>query len=106
MKFFFSLVVLSLGLFAVTSPVPCPETRELNVRDTDPNTFVVPFTLYALFQTLEAVTRVTPTLGTYTALSNFEARITLVNGCYNTAIVTSAGPEGELLTSSVVPLLG
>jgi hypothetical protein len=62
MKFFSSLVVLSLGLFAAGSPVPSPAT-EVAVRDTDPNTSVVPLTLFALFQTLEeAVAGVTPTL--------------------------------------------
>ncbi|KAJ7760804.1 hypothetical protein B0H14DRAFT_3165748 [Mycena olivaceomarginata] len=85
MKFFSSLVILSLGLSAATSPVPSPDTTEVAIRDTDPNTSVVPLTLFALFQTLEeAVAGLTPAL---------------------LAIVTSAGPEGQVPTSSVVPLL-
>ncbi|KAJ7790555.1 hypothetical protein B0H14DRAFT_3891135 [Mycena olivaceomarginata] len=85
MKFFSSLVVLSLGLFAAASPVPSLDTTEIAVRDTDPNTSVVPLTLFALFQTLEeAVVGLTPTL---------------------LAIVASSGPAGQLPTSSVVPLL-
>jgi hypothetical protein len=52
MKLFSSLIVLSLGLFAAAIPLPSPDTMEVAVRDTDPNTSVVPLTLYALFQTL------------------------------------------------------
>ncbi|KAJ7827024.1 hypothetical protein B0H14DRAFT_1241871 [Mycena olivaceomarginata] len=84
MKFFSSLVVLSLGLFAAGSPVPSPAT-EVAVRDTEPNTSVVPLTLFALFQTVEeAVAGLMPTL---------------------LAIIASSGPAGQLPTSSVVPLL-
>ncbi|KAJ7359536.1 hypothetical protein DFH08DRAFT_1038382 [Mycena albidolilacea] len=85
MKFFSSLVVLSLGLFAAASPIPSLDATEIAVRDTDPNTSVVPLTLFALFQTLEeAVVGLTPTL---------------------LAIIASSGPAGQLPTSSVVPLL-
>ncbi|KAJ7674378.1 hypothetical protein B0H14DRAFT_2656675 [Mycena olivaceomarginata] len=61
-------------------------SAEMAVRHTDPNTSVVPLTLFALFQTLEeAVTGLTPTLF---------------------AIIASSGPAGQLPTSSVMPLLG
>jgi hypothetical protein len=45
MKFIPSLVVLSLDLSAAASLVPCPDTRDLAVRDTNPDTSVVPLTL-------------------------------------------------------------
>ncbi|KAJ7725598.1 hypothetical protein B0H14DRAFT_2641285 [Mycena olivaceomarginata] len=77
MKFFSSLVVLSLG----SSPPPAL----YSVRDTVPNASVVPLTLFAVFQTLkEAVVGLTPTL---------------------LAIIAASGPAGQLPTSSVVPLL-
>jgi hypothetical protein len=50
MKFF---LVLSLGLLAAASPMPSSDTTEVVVRDIDPNTSVVPLTVFALFQTLE-----------------------------------------------------
>ncbi|KAJ7760801.1 hypothetical protein B0H14DRAFT_3895692 [Mycena olivaceomarginata] len=85
MKFFSSLVVLSLGLVAAASPVLSPNTPEVAVRDTVPNASVVPLTLFAVFQTLkEAVVGLTPTL---------------------LAIIAASGPAGQLPTSSVVPLL-
>ncbi|KAJ7827017.1 hypothetical protein B0H14DRAFT_3144759, partial [Mycena olivaceomarginata] len=56
MKFFSSsFAVLSLGLFSAASPVA--PSAEMAVRDTDPNTSVVPLTLFALFQTLEEAVR-------------------------------------------------
>ncbi|KAJ7827023.1 hypothetical protein B0H14DRAFT_1241875 [Mycena olivaceomarginata] len=76
-------VVLFIGLFAAGSPVPSPAT-EVAIRDTDPNTSVVPLTLFALFQTLEeTVAGLTPTL----------------------FAIASSGATGQLPTSSVVPLL-
>ncbi|KAJ7888156.1 hypothetical protein B0H14DRAFT_3718127 [Mycena olivaceomarginata] len=86
------------------SHVPCPHAHvrhdindephwiglapsaEMAVWHTDPNTSVVPLTLFALFQTLEeAVTGLTPTLF---------------------VIIASSGPARQLPTSSIVPLLG
>jgi hypothetical protein len=59
---FFSLV-LSLGLLAAASPMPSSDTTEVVVLDTDPNTSVLPLTVFALFQTLEeTVAGLTPTL--------------------------------------------
>ncbi|KAF8186914.1 hypothetical protein K438DRAFT_1973113 [Mycena galopus ATCC 62051] len=86
MKFTASFAVLSLGLFVAASPIPSrPDTAELAARSTVPNPSVVPLTLEAVFQTLEAViVGVTPTLDT---------------------LVTTAGPSGQLDTASVVPLV-
>ncbi|KAJ7359577.1 hypothetical protein DFH08DRAFT_952693 [Mycena albidolilacea] len=82
MKFFSSLVVLSLGLIAAASPVLSPNTPEVAVRDTVPNASVVPLTLFAVFQTLkEAVVGLTPTL---------------------LAIIAASGPAGQLPISSVL----
>ncbi|KAJ6487781.1 hypothetical protein C8R45DRAFT_1144179 [Mycena sanguinolenta] len=86
MKFTSAFAVLSLGLFAAASPAPShPNNAEVAARSTVPNTSVVPLTLYTVFQTLdEVIVAVTPTLA---------------------AIVAAAGPDGQLPSSSVVPLV-
>ncbi|KAJ7795794.1 hypothetical protein B0H14DRAFT_3888011 [Mycena olivaceomarginata] len=75
MKFFSSLIVLSLGLFAAASPVLSIDTTEVAVQDTVPNASVVPLTLFALFQTLKVAVLF--------------------------AIIASSGPAGQLPTSSI-----
>ncbi|KAJ7858723.1 hypothetical protein B0H13DRAFT_2283011 [Mycena leptocephala] len=90
MKFFSSsLFVLALSLFVVASPAPSGDTEDALVArqntGTVPNTSVLPLTIYEVFQILNvAVEAITPGIA---------------------AIVASAGPEGQLPTASVIPLL-
>ncbi|KAJ7666018.1 hypothetical protein DFH06DRAFT_265108, partial [Mycena polygramma] len=83
MFFSSSLFVLALSPFVVASPTPAP--NEVARQDSSPNASVVPLTLFTVLQTLnEAVLAITPGLET---------------------IVASSGPEGQLPSASVVPLL-
>ncbi|KAJ7016006.1 hypothetical protein C8F04DRAFT_1408174 [Mycena alexandri] len=84
MKFFSSLLVLGLGLFAAANPVPA-ESRDaaIAIRDTVPNASVAPLTLYSVFQILNvAVKAITPGLG---------------------AIPAGEGPQGQ--AGEVAPLI-
>ncbi|KAJ7790887.1 hypothetical protein B0H14DRAFT_3501127 [Mycena olivaceomarginata] len=77
--------VMRLGLVAAASPVPSPNTTDVAVQDTVPNTSVIFLTFLAVFQTLkEAVVGLTPML---------------------LAIIGVSSPAGQLPTSSIVPLL-
>ncbi|KAF8186978.1 hypothetical protein K438DRAFT_1023204 [Mycena galopus ATCC 62051] len=86
MKFTSSFAALSLGLFAAARAAPSrPDTAELAARSTVPNVAVVPLTLSAVFDTLdEVIVGLTPTLD---------------------ALVAAAGPEGQLPSASVIPLV-
>ncbi|KAJ7858755.1 hypothetical protein B0H13DRAFT_2356425 [Mycena leptocephala] len=82
------LFVLALSVFVVASPAPSRDTEDALVArqntGTVPSTSVL--TVYAVFQILNvAVRAITPRIA---------------------AIVAGAGPEGQLPTASVIPLLG
>ncbi|KAJ6470587.1 hypothetical protein C8R47DRAFT_1222493 [Mycena vitilis] len=92
MKFFSSsLLVLALSPFVVASPTPSPNAEiiarnsEVARQDSSPDASVVPLTLFAILQILNsAVQGISPGLN---------------------AIVAASGPEGQLPSASVVPLL-
>ncbi|KAJ7359539.1 hypothetical protein DFH08DRAFT_1038400 [Mycena albidolilacea] len=85
MKFFSSLVVLSLGFFAAASPVSSPATA-VAVRDTDPTPPSFP----------------SPS---WHCSKHLKKRLPDSRTPFVLAIIASSGPAGQLPTSSVVPLL-
>ncbi|KAJ7778197.1 hypothetical protein B0H16DRAFT_880345 [Mycena metata] len=107
MKFFSSsLHVLVLGLFAAANPVPA-ESRDaaVAIRDTVPNTAVVPLTLYSVFQILNvAVKAITPGLTAIAAGEGAEGQAgetaplieALIVALNNATSQLSALPAGDM----------
>ncbi|KAJ6458115.1 hypothetical protein C8R47DRAFT_1203262 [Mycena vitilis] len=100
MFFSSSLLVLALSAFAVGSPTPSP--NEVARQDSSPNSSVVPLTLNKVLGTLnQAVLELGPGIGEFLCvpMSHDNNELNL------DAIVAASGPEGQLPSASVVPLL-